>query len=398
MTDIAIKVTNISKVYHLYDDPVDRLKEALHPMRKKYHRDFYALSDLSFEVNKGEIVGIVGKNGSGKSTLLKILTGVLTPTKGSFVTNGRVLALLELGAGFNPDLTGIENIYFNATLLGATREEVDSKLDAILEFADIGEFVHQAVKTYSSGMYVRLAFAIVANMAADVLIVDEALSVGDVSFRNKCMKSIKQLRDHGATILFVSHDLSTLQMICNRAIWLDRGEVKGDGDPVNICQDYHSYMTGEILTSKCSIVPQQATGMAKFEKFYFDWNDDQKPMYKTGQNIRFRFSLKALKPIEKQMLGISVYRSDGDWLIGEASSKVGFFFSSMSQGELQEGFCELVENCLAPGDYLAAIAAWSEDLSICYACTEVSLPFSVRTDFPSWGKFAHPCRWGLSKT
>lgn len=394
MSDIAIKVDHISKVYHLYDHPIDRLKEALHPARKKYHRDFHALSDLSIDVKKGETVGIVGKNGSGKSTLLKILTGVLTPTKGNIITNGRILALLELGAGFNPELTGIENIYFNGTLLGATKAEIDNKLDAILDFADIGEFVHQVVKTYSSGMYVRLAFAIIANMEADILIVDEALSVGDVAFRNKCMSSIKQLRDNGATILFVSHDLSTLQMICNRAIWLDKGEFKGDGDPVNICQDYHAYMTGEILISNDIIVPQQDTGMAKFEKFYFDLNDVQKPTYEMGQDIIFRFSLKAFRPLESIMFGISIYRSDGEWLIGETSSKAGFNPPPMREGDLQEGFFELTGNCLAPGNYMVAIAAWSKDLSICYACTEVTLPFLVRTKFPVWGKFAHPCRWG----
>jgi ABC-type polysaccharide/polyol phosphate transport system ATPase subunit len=394
MRDIAIKVDNLTKVYHLFDDPVARLKEALHPLRKKYHRDFFALNDLTFEVKKGETVGIVGKNGSGKSTLLKILTGVLTPSKGHYMTQGRILALLELGAGFNPELTGIENIYFNGILLGADRNEIDHKLDAILEFADIGEFVHQPVKTYSSGMYVRLAFAIIANMDADVLIIDEALSVGDVAFRNKCMERIKKMRERGATLLFVSHDLSTLQMICDRAIWLDKGEVKGDGDPISICQNYHAYMTGEDLASEKVLLPQQDTGMAKFEKFYFDWNFGQKPIFRTGQDLKFNFSLRALKPLERVMLGISIYRADGDWLVGEASSRNGFLFPAMYEDDMREGFCELTENCLAPGNYLAAIAAWSEDLSVCYACTEVTLPFSVRADFPSWGKFVHPCRWG----
>jgi len=163
MTDIAIKVENLTKVYHLYDKPVDRLKESLHPFRKKYHNDFYALKDVSFEVKKGESLGIIGKNGAGKSTLLKILTGVLTPTQGQVNVRGKVLALLELGTGFNPELTGIENIYFNGAILGSSREEMDQKIDAIIEFADIGDYVHQQVKTYSSGMYVRLAFGVIAK-------------------------------------------------------------------------------------------------------------------------------------------------------------------------------------------------------------------------------------------
>jgi lipopolysaccharide transport system ATP-binding protein len=237
MTDFAIKVENISKVYHLYDDPVDRLKESLHPLRKKYHRDFFALKDVCFKVKKGETVGIIGKNGSGKSTLLKILTGVLTPTEGHVATNGKVLALLELGAGFNPELTGIENIYFNGTLLGATKEEMDGKLEAILDFADIGEFVYQPVKTYSSGMYVRLAFAVIANMDADVLIVDEALSVGDAFFVQKCMRFLREFIKNG-TLIFVSHDSGAVLNLCSRAVWLHEGILKNDGHPKEVTEAY----------------------------------------------------------------------------------------------------------------------------------------------------------------
>ena len=184
----AIKVTNLSKVYKLYDKPADRLKESLHPLKKKYHKEFYALNDVSFEIKKGETVGIIGKNGAGKSTLLKIITGVLTPSGGHVHVNGRIASLLELGAGFNPEYTGVENIYLQGTLMGYTKEEMESKIQAILDFADIGDFVYQPVKSYSSGMFARLAFAVAINVEPDILIVDEALSVGDVFFQNKCFK------------------------------------------------------------------------------------------------------------------------------------------------------------------------------------------------------------------
>jgi lipopolysaccharide transport system ATP-binding protein len=245
MSDIAIKVENLTKIYHLYDDPVDRLKESLHPFRKKYHRDFFALNDVSFEIKKGETVGIIGKNGAGKSTLLQVLTGVLNPTQGQVSVKGRVLALLELGAGFNPELTGVENVYFNGALLGASKEEIDHKLDSILEFADIGDFVHQPVKTYSSGMYVRLAFGVIANMDADVLIVDEALSVGDAVFTQKCMRYIRSFQERG-TLLFVSHDTGAVQNLCKSALWLERGQIKKSGTTKSVTEAYLQATLQEI--------------------------------------------------------------------------------------------------------------------------------------------------------
>lgn len=237
MKSIAIKAEDLSKIYHLYAKPIDRLKESLHPLRKKYHKKFHALEQVTFQVKRGETVGILGRNGSGKSTLLKLLTGVLTPSSGMVVVEGRTLALLELGAGFNPELTGIENIYFNGTLFGASRHEMDEKLEAILEFADIGDFVYQPVKTYSSGMYVRLAFAVIANMNADVLIIDEALSVGDAFFVQKCMRFLRKFTEYG-TLIFVSHDTSAITSLCTRAIWLDKGIIQLDATPKEVTEAY----------------------------------------------------------------------------------------------------------------------------------------------------------------
>lgn len=246
MSDIAIKIENLSKVYKLYDNPVDRLKESLHPFRKKYHKDFYALKEVNFEVKKGETVGIIGKNGSGKSTLLKLITGVLTPSSGNVTINGKISALLELGAGFNPELTGIENVYFNATLMGYTREEIDAIIDNILSFADIGDFVYQPVKTYSSGMFVRLAFACAVNVDPDILIIDEALAVGDALFFQKCMRRFEQFKEQGTTILYVSHDTSSIKHFCHEAILLDNGEIIGRGYPKDIVDVYNAITAEKV--------------------------------------------------------------------------------------------------------------------------------------------------------
>ncbi|OQA14308.1 MAG: Teichoic acids export ATP-binding protein TagH [bacterium ADurb.Bin363] len=249
MNDIAIKIENLSKVYRLYNNPVERLKESLHPFRKKYHREFYALRDVSFEVKRGETVGIIGKNGSGKSTLLKIITGVLTPTGGNVTVNGKVSALLELGTGFNPEFTGMENIYFSGTIMGYTKEEIDKKVDEIVSFADIGDFINQPVKIYSSGMYVRLAFAVAINVDPEILIIDEALSVGDIAFQVKCFRKFNEFKEAGKTILFVTHSLDSILRYCNKGIVIQNGIKITETDPKDAVDVYKRLLVdcyGEI--------------------------------------------------------------------------------------------------------------------------------------------------------
>jgi len=246
--DIAIKVENLTKVYHLYDNPQDRFKEALHPFRRSYHHDFFAVNDISFEIKKGETVGIIGKNGAGKSTLLKMITGVLTPTSGNIQVNGKIASLLELGAGFNPEMTGMENIYLNGTLMGFSQQEMESKIDAILEFADIGEFIHQPVKIYSSGMFARLAFSVAINVEPDILIVDEALSVGDARFQSKCIRKMEELAEKCITILFVTHDMQSVNKFCKDVIWLQDGKISQKGEPAKIIENYLSFMTYGLET------------------------------------------------------------------------------------------------------------------------------------------------------
>lgn len=236
MSDVAIQVEHLSKIYKLYNKPSDRLREVLG--RKVEVREHYALRDVNFSVKRGETVGIIGTNGSGKSTVLKIITGVVTPTKGRVTVDGRISALLELGAGFNMEYSGIENVYLNGTMLGYSKEEIDAKLDDILRFADIGDFVYQPVKSYSSGMFVRLAFAVAINVDPDILIVDEALSVGDVFFQAKCYRKFEEFKRRGKTIVFVSHDLNNVSRYCDRAILLNKGDVLGEGDTKKIVDLY----------------------------------------------------------------------------------------------------------------------------------------------------------------
>ena len=242
--DIAIKIKDVTKLYKLYDKPTDRLKESLGLTKKQKYKEHYALHNVSFNVKRGECVGIIGTNGAGKSTILKIITGVLNPTAGEVAIDGRISALLELGAGFNMEYTGIENVYLNGTMIGFSKEEIDAKLQDILDFADIGDFVHLPVKTYSSGMFVRLAFAVAINIDPEILIVDEALSVGDVFFQLKCFKKFEEFKKQGKTILFVSHDLSSIERYCDKAILMDHGRNVAEGRPIDIINKYKKIMTG----------------------------------------------------------------------------------------------------------------------------------------------------------
>ena len=279
MNDIAIKVKKLTKVYHLYDKPQDRLKEALNPFRNSYHHDFHAMDDVSFEIKKGETVGIIGKNGAGKSTLLKMITGVLTPTSGEIEVDGKIASLLELGAGFNPEMSGLENIYLNGTLMGFTKEEIDTKIDAILEFADIGEFIHQPVKSYSSGMFARLAFSVSINVEPDILIVDEALSVGDMAFQMKCFKKFDEFQKDGRTILFVTHALDTVIRYCTRGIVIDNGKKVYDSTPKSAVDVFKKVLSGN---------------------FYIDENDDKKLQTSTSDNhILLKESFKRHEELDR---------------------------------------------------------------------------------------------------
>lgn len=271
----VILAQNLSKVYKLYDSKKDRLKESISLSNKKYHRDFYALRDVSFAVEKGETLGIIGRNGSGKSTLLKVLTGLLTPTSGNIAVNGKVAALLELGAGFNPEYTGMENIYLNGTIMGFSREEMDRKVEDIAAFADIGDFIHQPVKMYSSGMYVRLAFGVAINVEPDIMIVDEALAVGDIAFQLKCYKKFEEMQKMGKTMLIVSHSLDSIIKYCSKVMVLHDGELVDQGKPAPMVDLYKKIMANCYENDFT-----EAAG-----KFTHDPKHDQDSSWKTYMDI-----------------------------------------------------------------------------------------------------------------
>ena len=298
--EIAIRVSNLSKCYPIYDTPRDRLKQFVVPRLqglagqapKQYFREFWALKDVSFEVKKGETVGIIGRNGSGKSTLLQMICGTLSPTGGSVETRGRIAALLELGSGFNPEFTGRENVYMNAAVLGLSREEVDARFDDIAAFADIGQFIEQPVKTYSSGMFVRLAFAIQANVDPEILIVDEALAVGDAYFVHRCMARFHDLQRRGTTIIFVSHDASSVKRLCSRVLWLKDGSLTLVGNATTVVDAYLQDLFGldekysnSNIGNHAVVIPQGKNSASKLSLPIGDGRYGERKLEMTGMSL-----------------------------------------------------------------------------------------------------------------
>ncbi|ARP96981.1 ABC transporter ATP-binding protein [Bordetella genomosp. 13] len=291
---LAINVERLGKTFNLYDKPRDRLLQMMSFGRRQYYRQFHALEDVSFQVARGETIGVIGRNGSGKSTLLQIICGTLTPSTGSVWTRGRIAALLELGAGFNPEFTGRENVYLNAAILGLTRAETQARFDDIAAFADIGSFIDQPVRTYSSGMYVRLAFAVAINTTPEVLIVDEALAVGDARFQFKCMRRIKEIQQDGAAVLFVSHDVGSVRNLCQRAVWLDRGKLRMQGDVSTVTARYAEFlyadapadeMPEDTVKKRASVNPQNGTAADQAVVSDADLTLDPKPAAHWGAQM-----------------------------------------------------------------------------------------------------------------
>lgn len=259
-SSVAIHVNNLSKCYHIYERPHDRLLQMMTRGKKQFYQEFWALKDVSFEVKKGETLGIIGRNGSGKSTLLQIICGTLNPTSGSIQTNGRIAALLELGSGFNPEFSGRENIYMNAAVYGLSREQVDQRFDAIAAFADIGAYIEQPVKTYSSGMYVRLAFAVIVHVDAEILVIDEALAVGDAVFTQKCMRFLRKFKEEG-TLIFVSHDMGSVLNLCERAVWLQHGKLWQMGKSKKVAEAYLQYTLQEVYGQDARLHELESTSV-----------------------------------------------------------------------------------------------------------------------------------------
>ncbi len=362
--DVVIRVSQLEKCYQTYQKPIHRLWQSFRPS-KQYYQEFWALKGVDLEVRRGETVGIVGKNGSGKSTLLQIIAGILQPTNGDFITSGRISALLELGAGFNPEFTGMENARLNASIMGLSRDEFHQKLPDIVEFCGLGEFLHRPVKTYSSGMFVRLAFAVAINMNPDILIVDEALAVGDVRFQRKCFRRLDQLKEQGVSILFVTHSTDSVLKHCDRAIMLDGGELKMTGSPKQVVQAYLEVMfesdvavtnTLRIDAGKYAVdfdpTQDNCVSQATYNVNEHRWGDGRAKicnyellqngaltngLVQRGDEIRVRFSVLFEHDIEDLIYGLTVKMNDGNEIYGTNS-------------RLQKGS---VPNCQHAGDLIS---------------------------------------------
>ena len=320
--EAMISVRDLVKIYRLYPGSGSRVKELLHPLRKKYHTDFHALNGISLDVAPGECLGIIGPNGSGKSTLLKIISGVLTPSSGDVAVNGRISALLELGAGFNPDFTGKENVFFQGLLSGISRREMEKRLDAILEFADIGPFADQPVHTYSSGMFVRLAFAVAINVDPEILIIDEALAVGDAFFQAKCIKRIRRMREQGVTLLFVSHDPAAVLALCDRAVLLDQGEVVTVGDPETVYNVYNARLGKRkdiVRIQETSMESKQVisgSGEASVQALSLLWNGQLAESVPVSADVILRVKVAVLRDIPDLVFGFMIKDRMGQPVFG----------------------------------------------------------------------------------
>lgn len=323
--EVMIEIDSMVKSYKLYSKPIDRLKEAISFTKNKYHQNFAALNGISLSVMKGEALGVLGKNGSGKSTLLKLITGVLSPSSGNLKIHGKVSAILELGAGFNPEYTGRENIYMNGLMMGYSREQMTDRIQAIIDFADIGDFIDQPVKVYSSGMFARLAFAVSINVDPDILIVDEALAVGDIRFQTKCIDKMKELKARGATILFVSHATEQVKRFCNRAIWLMDGQIVMDGEASHVVDSYEDYMKNNTIplaeSSSENKIQDSVMDFEMPENYefpaYIQAIHLNKSSFKTFDTLEVEVVYDIYEEkIDDFLIGVAIYTPDREYIFG----------------------------------------------------------------------------------
>lgn len=372
MNNIAIRINNISKQYKLYNKPQDRIKEALNPFKRNYHTVFNALCDISCEINKGEVVGIIGKNGAGKSTLLKIITGVLTPTHGDIEICGRISSLLELGAGFNPDYNGIENIYLQGTLLGLSKTDVDKKITDILEFADIGDFIYQPVKMYSSGMFARLAFATAINVDPDILIVDEALSVGDMAFQEKCITKMKSMLNNNRTILFVSHSMPSIRNFCTKAIWIKDGHLYKMGEAHIICDQYSEFMKESLKQKTLSLNTYSHKNIDE-KSIYIKNVKLSSDKYKTDDKIILNINIGFNKDISDYAIGVLIYDEFGKLVTLFNTIRDDLYFDS----SINNFILEVPNNDFLPGKYFISVSISDTNVMFAYDREDYVAEFSI---------------------
>lgn len=372
----AIKANQVTKTYRIYNKPSDRLKQYLFGRKKRFYKEFTAVSAASFEINKGETVGIIGRNGSGKSTLLQMIAGTLSPSSGEIETKGRIAALLELGSGFNPEFTGRENVFLNAAILGIGRNEIEDRLEDILSFADIGDFIDQPVKTYSSGMYVRLAFAVSIHVNPDILIVDEALAVGDGRFQLKCFEKIQSLKQSGKTILLVSHDLQTVRQICDRVVIFDRGNLVEIGEPNEIVNKYTKILFDKDTVTEWASTKTDSSDEFKGANTNANLTESREFRYgnfegtieeveiigteghifslTTMEELAVRVKVSAYRQISNPIFAITFKSVKGVDVYGTNSYFQGYPFDKMEKEEQREIIYKQKVN-LMPGDYFISV-------------------------------------------
>ncbi|OGP62376.1 MAG: ABC transporter [Deltaproteobacteria bacterium RBG_13_49_15] len=383
--DIAIRTIGLSKKYLIYEQPRDRLFQMFNFTRRKYYLEFWALQNIDFSVNKGETLGIIGRNGSGKSTLLQLICGTLSPTCGSVEVNGRIAPLLELGSGFNPEYTGLENVYLNGSILGMSTEEIERKMKTILAFADIGDFMHRPVKTYSSGMYARLAFAVAIHTDPQILLIDEILSVGDVAFQRKCIQRFYELRDNGCTILFVSHDTYQVKSICQKVLYLANGRNIKYGDASDVVDQYVQDMQ-RLQTDQLANDAQHANQLFSITKVVLEnENGNAVQQIRSGETVILRFKYKALTENIPDRISFvfNLYRQDDFYVCGATTLMEQIPPQpAKREGEVTIRFPELP---LTAGTYLWRVAINDDGGMIVHSSAKYVCSFRVIDDFRSVG-------------
>lgn len=391
-----IEAEGIAKCYRLYARPQDRLLEALHRGRRTYHRDFWALRDVSFDVAPGEALGIVGRNGAGKSTLLQVLAGTLAPTSGRVVFRGKPAALLELGSGFNPEYTGRDNVFLYASILGFPRSYVAARFDDIAAFADIGDYLEQPVKTYSSGMIVRLAFSVVTLLEPEILIADEWLAVGDVVFQSRCLKRLKRRLDDGMTLVFVSHDATTIQLMTQRCLWLDGGRVRGLGRSIDVAQDYLHAALGTEAPAEIEVADEvrfSSTNELLITDVRFgDADGMEASVFRTGHPLRVIIEYEARTTVDQPVFALSVFNENGVYCLS-AQSKPGVLCDRLDgRGTV---FLDIPALPLNHGEYRVSVAVLDSNCVFYFDHHRPRYKLSVRSDGPTWGIVSVPHRWSL---
>jgi len=398
---VSVRVEDLSKCYQLYDAPRDRLKQFVLPRLQRatgqpprtYYHEFWALRDTSFEVKKGETVGIVGRNGSGKSTLLQLICGTLSPTTGTVEVNGRVAALLELGSGFNPEFTGRENVYVNGSVLGLTKKEMNARFDDIVRFADIGDFIDQPLKTYSSGMSVRLAFAVISHVDADVLVVDEALAVGDSRFQKKCIDHINGLKSRGTTVLFVSHAPEQVKRFCDRALWLNRGRIMAIGTSPAVCDQYEAFNDAQDqdVPDRHSALRSNAGKLAKINRLEMACSEIS-PFDRFGVEIEYEVYEDS---IDSFLVGISIRRQSDNLYIFGPNTSLDNVEVPNKRGTHHVRY-EIPSLPLLGGTYYVEAGLFTDNGLVCLDYLPIARVFEVRADYFCEGLVHFEHKWTVT--